>query len=114
VRDGVRCSTLDLVASDVFTLVTTERVPAWEDAAAAATDLPLRTTVLGEANLEDPARWIEESGIGHAGALLVRPDQHVAWRAASVPADAATALRTAITRLADGEIGHIPTEDPHA
>ena len=49
--------------------------------------------------LKDEARWLAESGIGRDGALLVRPDQHVAWRAASLPEAPDVALRDALTRI---------------
>ena len=42
------------------------------------------------------------SGIGLEGALLVRPDQHVAWRVASLPKDASAALRVALGQIVEG------------
>jgi len=40
--------------------------------------------------------------IGPDGALLVRPDQHVAWRAVTAPVDRATSLRDALLRVMRG------------
>ena len=48
----------------------------------------------------DPSgAWDAVSGIGSDGAVLVRPDQHVAWRAVGVPADPAAGLRDALDAL---------------
>jgi len=99
--DGGRRSTLDLLAPDAFTLLTTEPSEAWQAAAAAIPGVPLRTAAIGRANLEDAERWRAESGIADDGALLVRPDQHVAWRAATLPADPATALRDTLDTILD-------------
>ena len=95
---GGRRSTLDLLAFDAFTLVTTEPNDAWKKAAAEIHRVPLRHVAIGRASLEDEARWLEESGIGIEGALLVRPDQHVAWRVPSLPPDPVAALRGALAQ----------------
>jgi len=39
------------------------------------------------------------SGIGDSGAILVRPDQHVAWRSPGPADDPDAALRAAVTEL---------------
>lgn len=110
-RGAARVSTLDLVADNAFTLITMHPDQAWQDAASAVTDVPLRIVALAPEALEDAARWFREAGIGRDGALLVRPDQHVAWRSASLPADPAMALDTTLTRIVHGEIGYTPTEN---
>jgi 2,4-dichlorophenol 6-monooxygenase len=43
--------------------------------------------------------WRRQREISDAGAVLVRPDQHVGWRAASLPAEPAGALRDALARI---------------
>jgi len=103
-RDGKRISTLDLLALDSFTLITTSQNDAWAAAASEVSDVPLQYVALDAARLSDAdeARWLEESGIGSDGALLVRPDQHVAWRAASVPNDTSTVLREVIAQIVEG------------
>ena len=45
-------------------------------------------------------------GITSTGAVLVRPDGHVAWRAPSLPADPAATLRTALNALGLRVRGH--------
>jgi 2,4-dichlorophenol 6-monooxygenase len=101
-RDGKRISTLDLLALDSFTLITTSQNDAWAAAASGVSDVPLQYVALDSAQLSDEARWIEESGIGSEGALLVRPDQHVAWRAASLPKDPSSILRDVIAQIVEG------------
>jgi putative polyketide hydroxylase len=81
-RDGARLSTLDLVARD-FVLLTAG--DAWTTAAAAANVALHRVD-----SVAGPL------GLGDGGALLVRPDGFVAWRARTPAADA---LRDVIRRL---------------
>jgi 2,4-dichlorophenol 6-monooxygenase len=73
-RDGVRVSTLDLVAHDRFTLFAGPRV------SAPAEGRGLRVLVAGRDFADPDGRWQALGGVGDDGALLVRPDQHVAWR----------------------------------
>jgi putative polyketide hydroxylase len=50
--------------------------------------------------VEDPgAEFAEAAGIGDKGAVLVRPDGYVAWRAASDEIDRAASLRSALDAL---------------
>lgn len=101
-RDGKRISTLDLLALDSFTLVTTSQNDAWAAAVSEVSTVPLRYVALEPARLSDEARWLQESGIGDGGALLIRPDQHVAWRSASLPNDTPSILREVIAQIVDG------------
>ncbi|MFI6908330.1 FAD-dependent monooxygenase [Nonomuraea sp. NPDC050394] len=78
-----RVSTLDLVGTG-FTLLSGPETKAWH-----AADLPMRVHSV-EAGVAGAL------GIGDDGALLVRPDDHVAWRCASPPADPAAALARAL------------------
>ena len=43
--------------------------------------------------------WMAAYGVGEGGAVLVRPDGYVAWRAASAPADPARALSEAFGQI---------------
>jgi 2,4-dichlorophenol 6-monooxygenase len=43
--------------------------------------------------------WGRLSEIGDSGALLVRPDRHVAWRLTELPDDPATELLTALRQV---------------
>jgi 2,4-dichlorophenol 6-monooxygenase len=43
--------------------------------------------------------WARARDVRDSGALLVRPDQHVAWRCLSLPDDAEAELRRVFTQL---------------
>jgi 2,4-dichlorophenol 6-monooxygenase len=108
-RDGQPCSTHDLVAPGQFVLFCAN--PDWVAAtrsAAAATGLPVRA-VLVDAPLPagTPADsaiacqdrrgdWSRLREVGVDGAVLVRPDTHVAWRVQARPGDPAAALLAAL------------------
>ena len=86
-RDGGAVSTLDLVPTGRFLLLTSSAAWAAVGQALVAGDVPLDVATV-------PAEALE------GAAVLVRPDQHVAWRAAHEPgADAATVLAGALTAL---------------
>jgi 2,4-dichlorophenol 6-monooxygenase len=98
-RDGARVSTLDLAPYDGFTLITGPDGSAWLDAAARITRAPLRCVAAGRDFADPRGDWAAVSGIGPSGALLVRPDQHVAWRARAASRDAGRELDAAIARI---------------
>lgn len=94
-RNGEQLSTHDLSGTSAhFVLLAGPEGQAWCDAAEQAaqkhgvTIMPVR---VGDGEWTDPeGRWAALSEIGPAGAVLVRPDNHVAWRskeAADAPAD---------------------------
>jgi 2,4-dichlorophenol 6-monooxygenase len=101
-REGKRLSTLDLLELDSFTLITTSQNDAWAAAVKGISAVPVKYVAIEVASLEDEACWLKDSGIGLEGALLVRPDQHVAWRVDSVPEDPAAALREAVASIVEG------------
>ena len=98
-RGKERVSTHDLVGRDAsYLLITDTAGEDWIKAAEAlgrTTGLRIRTVRPGaEAQmLEEQGNWITDSGLSHGGALLVRPDNHVAWRCAGPVADPARVLR---------------------
>ena len=102
-HDGERRSTLDLLALDGFSLVTNSPAEAWREACAEISSPPIQHVVIDRASMEDGPRWLEESAIGLEGALLVRPDQHVAWRVDSLPKEPAEALRNALSQIVEGQ-----------
>ncbi|MFI8768150.1 FAD-dependent monooxygenase [Streptomyces sp. NPDC053792] len=106
-RHGARMSTLDLVRSR-FTVLAGPRGSAWIQAAAEAADR-LGMDLGAELVTADPdagrdavvdaeGRWPAASGTTPGGALLVRPDGFVAWRA-SDPTHPARDLEQALIRL---------------
>lgn len=93
-RDGQRISTLDLVACDRFTLIAGSGGADW--AAAGTQDARLRILVAGQDFTDPEGCWAALSAVGPDGAILVRPDQHVAWRSRT---PAPEELTTALARL---------------
>lgn len=72
---------------------------AWRRAVDSVTDMPLTLVEVG-GTLRDPSgRWASVRGTAPDGAILVRPDRHVAWRAATAPVDPAAALSDVLRRL---------------
>ena len=99
-RQGARISTLDLAAPDRYTLVTDS--PAWAEAARTLADgpLPLSVVQVGRDVLDPDGAWRKVSEISGDGAVLVRPDQHVAWRSPGAVADPAAELGAVVAGLA--------------
>lgn len=83
-------STLDLVGQGRFTLIVGIGGDAWRAAAAQVQknlDVPLQVISIGgpDCDAQDVyGRWQQLSEISDSGALLVRPDRHVAWRIAEI------------------------------
>lgn len=90
-------STLDLIVADVMTLLTCGAHAGWA-AAVAASSIPVRQVPLGE-DAPAGAEWHTLCGLGPESALLVRPDQHIAWRAQGLPTDPAAALTAVLTTI---------------
>jgi len=99
VREGRRLSTLDLLWPEGFTLLTSTEPAGWSRAAASVAGVPLRCVSIGRDALDPEGRWAALAGIAADGALLVRPDQHVAWRARTLPEDPARALGAALAEV---------------
>jgi putative polyketide hydroxylase len=100
---GKRTSTLDLLG-DGFTLITGDNGAGWSDAAATASKasgIPISVQCIGTA-LDVDGSWATTAGLTPDGALLVRPDDFVAWRADELPNspgdDLARALRQILGR----------------
>ena len=105
-RNGVRLGTHDLVRPDAFTLFCART--AWRAAAAhAARKLGLRIDValIGardgtRGDYRDVAgAWAKLRQVGAGGAVLVRPDGHVAWRLMQMPLKPADMLLAALERV---------------
>jgi 2,4-dichlorophenol 6-monooxygenase len=113
-----KVSTLDLAGHGRFCLVVGIGGQPWIDAAAVLRDelgieLPVYPVgyrceyddVLGD--------WAALREIDDRGALLIRPDRHIAWRAHTRPDNPETALRTALRHalaLNDQTTGPLPCE----
>jgi hypothetical protein len=104
-RSGRELSTLDLFDGS-FTLLAGAAGPAWRNAARTAArklGVPLQAFTVGAGgDLEDPERqWADLYGVGPSGAVLVRPDGHVGWRASGENADCDAVLDHALRRIVD-------------
>jgi len=71
-------STLDLIALESMTLITTGDHERWSTAATDVT-APLTHVRIGSGS-SAPEGWIDTCQLDDGEALLVRPDQHIAWR----------------------------------
>ncbi|HZC39214.1 MAG TPA: FAD-dependent monooxygenase [Streptosporangiaceae bacterium] len=110
-RDGARLSTLDLFGRD-FVLLAGAAGGAWRTAAVTAAErlgVPLTACQVGEDGLADPAGAFPGAyGITGAGAVLVRPDGFVGWRAPdSARAGAEAAEQALLTLLCRSD--NVPT-----
>ncbi|MFF4044746.1 FAD-dependent monooxygenase [Streptomyces sp. NPDC001816] len=105
-RDGERLSTLDLTGRTGFTLITGPEGTAWCEAAARVAEkfsVPVNAVRIGDgAEYADvDGGWEAVRQITGAGALLVRPDQHVAWRSTGAGEDAEQALAEVFATILD-------------
>jgi 2,4-dichlorophenol 6-monooxygenase len=104
-RAGQPVSTLDLAGAGGFALLTGIAGEAWAEATAAvgaARGLPVRAVVIGPGReYEDPfGEWALAREVAEDGAILVRPDMIVGWRALAAARDAEDAERRLDTALA--------------
>jgi 2,4-dichlorophenol 6-monooxygenase len=97
--DGKRVSSLDLVRGDAFTLVSWQESEAWAKAIATLARVPVVHVPVGDDAVDPDGGFAAVCGIEPGGALLVRPDQHVAWRAKSLPADPGAELGAALRTI---------------
>lgn len=101
-RGSERLSTHDLAGrSGGFVLITGPRGEAWRAAASGAADraqIELTVVTIGgaEGYVDADGTWQDVREIDADGAILVRPDNHVAWRARSGSTDAGAALTAAL------------------
>ena len=98
-RAGERVSSLDLVRIDGFTLISWGEHEAWAEAAASVGNVPLSQVRIGTEVHEPDTHWADVCGLEPGGALLVRPDQHVAWRARSLPSHPTAELTAALQTI---------------
>jgi len=90
--DGGKHSTLDLVGRGQFTLITGINGEPWVEAAekaGKALGITIRTHVIGprRAIIDHHGDWARAREVNEGGCVLVRPDQHVAWRSKDLTQD---------------------------
>jgi putative polyketide hydroxylase len=98
-----RVSTLDLLGSG-FTLLAGDDGARWTAAAAtasAALGVPVAVHRIGSAGdvLDADGSWAKVTGLAPGGALLVRPDEFVGWRADRLPAEPERELLQALSAI---------------
>jgi hypothetical protein len=93
-------STLDLIGPD-FTLITQTDNPLWQQQAttAVAAGIPVTVRALntGPQHEAHPHSWNTQCGIPATGAVLIRPDGHIAWTAPGPPTN--TELISVLRRI---------------
>jgi hypothetical protein len=91
VRDGV--STLDLLGPGFTVLSGDERWRGAATSASGALGIPITMHRVGD------DAWAAATGLAPAGALLVRPDDFVGWRADELPVDPEAELCQALSAI---------------
>jgi len=105
-HDRQALSSHDLVGRGRFSLLVGIGGEAWQkaaDAVAVELDLDLPVWMIGPRCEYDDVygEWAEVREVGDHGALLVRPDHHIAWRAHELPSSPAAALQAALRQILD-------------
>jgi putative polyketide hydroxylase len=105
---GTRMSTLDLFGTNLVLLTGVDGT-AWHHAARdvrRGLGLPLGAVAVGGPEIPDPSgAWCSTYGIDADGAVLVRPDGHIAWRSSGAAADATATLEQVIAQVLSLDVG---------
>jgi len=101
---GEKFSTLDLCGGGAFTLFTGIGGEAWEETAksvGAEFGLNVRVHVIGPRRkyVDHTGDWARAREVSDKGCVLVRPDQHVAWRSTGLTGDPAGDLRRIFSKI---------------
>jgi 2,4-dichlorophenol 6-monooxygenase len=96
--DGVRHSTYELAGRGRFVLFVGPAAGEWRDA---ATGLDIDVIAVGgpDGAIDLDGSWSRTRGVGQDGAILIRPDGHVAWRAYAIGTDPAATLGELMERI---------------
>lgn len=99
-----KVSTHDLAKYSQFTLFTGKTGRAWAEAAeqvAAQLGVPLKAVVIGPGEKVQDLYfdWMKLREVAEDGAVLVRPDTHVAWRSENLVDDPAGTLAEVMTTV---------------
>jgi 2,4-dichlorophenol 6-monooxygenase len=108
-RDGQQVSTLDLVKPGSFVLITGRTDSGWAEAAEAvarSSGVPIEVVEISDqASVRDTDRnWRHLRGVSADGAILVRPDQHVGWRAIGKAEKPEAVLAAAFGKILQREV----------
>jgi 2-polyprenyl-6-methoxyphenol hydroxylase-like FAD-dependent oxidoreductase len=100
-RAGERISTIDLASAE-FSLITGRAGSDWKRHAQAAgrkVGLELSCHVIGDGLVDVEAAFNDRYGVTDTGAVLVRPDGYIAWRAQTLQPSAAEGLSGALKSI---------------
>jgi 2,4-dichlorophenol 6-monooxygenase len=100
-HQGKSVSTLDLIEPDRFTLLAGPDGTPWIEAAGAL-KVPIRCLQIGRDVGAAGDWWTSVAEMEPGGALLVRPDQHVAFRSRGTTTDARGSLERAVATILQG------------
>jgi hypothetical protein len=92
-HNGERVSTLDLLGPGFTVLTGDERWRAAVTSASATLGIPITMHCIGD------DAWAAVTGLAPEGALLVRPDDFVGWRADELPANPESELLQALSTI---------------
>ena len=101
---GAKHSTLDLCGRGLFTVLTGIGGEAWCVAAETVgkeLNMSIRCYVIGprQRYVDHVGEWARAAEISDSGCLLVRPDQHVAWRLEELASDPEAELRRVLRAI---------------
>lgn len=108
---GQRSAIKDLVVPGHFLLIAGEDGEGWKDVAATVSaDLGIAVDVVRIGHLDGDLfdqrlAWTRARQVSTQGAILVRPDRFVAWRAREAPVDPTSALRDALLQVLGRKTG---------
>jgi hypothetical protein len=110
--DGQRRQTLDLI-DEGFVLLAAEDGAGWIAAAAALRLRELKLSAYrvaedGDLAFADEGSFGQSFEVERGGAVLIRPDGHVGFRARDLPGDPAEALRGALARILGTAVPRVP------
>ena len=99
--DGRQLSTHDLCGRGRFVLLTSAAAAAGWKQAAVQTGIDIAVIGIGDGGdcRDDSGAWAKLNGINDGGAILVRPDVHVGWRARDAVADPGSVLQAALNAI---------------
>ncbi|MFF0862582.1 FAD-dependent monooxygenase [Nonomuraea sp. NPDC003560] len=100
--EGQRISTIDLFGSGFVLLADKCGGQVWMDAGRVVKErlgVQLTRILVDDELVDVEGRWRERYGVREGGAVLVRPDGYVAWRAPRPTSDPLSTLDQALTRI---------------
>ena len=98
-RGNEKISSLDLIRPNGFTLLTRDDPADWSEAVSACEAWPIELVKIEADEEEEKGAWSRACGLESGGAILVRPDQHVAWRSPSKPEDPSSSLMRVLSTI---------------